>query len=78
MLPLFVLYDLRVAYKHLIPAEKQEEMKTSCRARLGLPSDSSLQVVYETMVAGLEKSFDQMAASAMKAKPATGQTQDSG
>jgi hypothetical protein len=77
MLPLFVLYDLRVAYKHLIPAERQEEMKASCRARLGVQPEASLEVLYDTLVAGLEKSFDQMATSAVGVKHETKQSQDS-
>ncbi len=77
MMPLFVLYDLRVAYKHLTPAEKQEKMKASCRTRLAVPPESSPEVVYDTLVAGLEKSFDQMAGVAMSGKKEKKRTQDS-
>jgi len=77
MLPLFVLYDLRVAYKHLIPEARQAEMKASCRTRLGVQPEASLEVLYDTLVAGLEKSFDQMATSAVGAKHEMKQDQDS-
>ena len=49
MLPLFVLYDLRVAYKHLIPTEDQIETKASCVKRLGLLTDASLAEIYEEL-----------------------------
>jgi hypothetical protein len=55
--PLFVLYDLRVAYKHLLPQSRAEEMKKSCRSRLNLPEDASLDNIYTTITAQLEATF---------------------
>jgi len=56
--PLFVLYDLRVAYKHLLPQSKTEEIKTSCRSRLNLPEDASLEKIYTAITAQLETTFN--------------------
>ena len=56
--PLFVLYDLRVAYKHLLPQDKVEAMKASCRSRLNLTEDASLEDVYTAITVQLEATFD--------------------
>lgn len=60
MLPLFVLYDFRVAYKHLIPVEKQLETKGSCLRRLGLAPDSTLEEQYDALVQRLRSAFEAM------------------
>lgn len=60
MLPLFVLYDFRVAYKHLIPAEKQSETKVSCLQRLGLAPNSALEEQYDALVKQLRSAFESM------------------
>jgi hypothetical protein len=60
MLPLFVLYDFRVAYKHLIPAEKQAQTKGSCLQRLGLAPDAALEKQYDALVQQLRNAFEAM------------------
>jgi len=61
MMPLFVLYDLRVAFKHLISDSRKEELKLSSLSRLGLKSDASLEALYLQLVNSLEHSFKEMA-----------------
>jgi hypothetical protein len=56
--PLFVLYDLRVAYKHLLPHDKVETMKASCRSRLNLSEGASLEDVYTAITTQLEAMFN--------------------
>jgi len=65
MLPLFVLYDLRVAFKHLIPAEKRVETKESCFTRLGLGAGSSLPELYGQLAPQLQSAFESMKAAAV-------------
>jgi hypothetical protein len=60
MSPLFVLYDLRVAFKHLIPADKQEATKQSAIERLGLAPDTTLETIYDTVSEKLQLAFEQM------------------
>ncbi len=60
MLPLFVLYDLWVGFKHLIGSSKRSKMLISVKDRLGLAEDSTLQDIYRKLTAGLESSFDGM------------------
>jgi hypothetical protein len=55
--PLFVLYDLRVAYKHLLPQQRTEEMKMSSRSRLGQGEDSDLEHIYTALARQLEQMF---------------------
>lgn len=60
MMPLFVLYDLRVAFKHLLPDERKEELRLSSISRLGLKPDATLEGIYVRLTASLEHSFDDM------------------
>ena len=63
MTSLFVLYDLRIAYKHLLPSEKKEEYRLSSVSRLGLKEDATLEDLYTSLTESLERSFDHMANS---------------
>lgn len=55
--PLFVLYDLRVAYKHLLPRETAEQKKKSCLERLGLADGTGLEEMYNELTQQLEQTF---------------------
>lgn len=55
--PLFVLYDLRVAYKHLLPRETTEQKKNSCLERLGLADGTALEEIYTVLTQQLEQAF---------------------
>jgi hypothetical protein len=57
MSPLFILYDLRVAYKHLLPLENTEEIKMSCRTRLDQREDAGLDQIYTVLTHRLEQTF---------------------
>jgi hypothetical protein len=60
MLPLFVLYDLRVAYKHLLPENRKEELRESAVSRLNLPENTKLVDIYEALTSAIEESFKRM------------------
>lgn len=66
MSPLFVLYDLRVAFKHLVPTEKQEATKQSAIQRLGLTVGASLETIYNTVCEKLQWAFEQMTVAVRK------------
>src|ERR1035437_11142594 len=55
MTSLFVLYDLRIAYKHLLPSEKKEEYRLSSVSRLGLKEDATLEDLYTSLTESLER-----------------------
>ena len=57
MSPLYVLYDLRVAYSHLGSEEGQEEKLRFVRERLGLPTGADLFSIYDTIVPALIGAF---------------------
>lgn len=69
-LPMFVLYDLRVAFKHLIPAEKQQETQADCLERLRLPANTSLDAVYNDIAAKLQTGFELMTSLAISSREA--------
>jgi hypothetical protein len=56
--PLYVLYDLRVAYSHLTSAEKSEQIVKSATARLNVDANSSLITIYDQLTAQLSASFE--------------------
>jgi hypothetical protein len=62
MLPLFVLYDLRVAFKHLLPEKRKQELRASAIARLKLPGNASLEDVYTALMSSIERSLKNMVA----------------
>lgn len=57
MSPLYVLYDLRVAYSHLGSEEGQEEKLRFVRERLNLPTGADLFSIYDTIVPALTGAF---------------------
>lgn len=57
MSPLYVLYDLRVAYSHLGSEDGQEEKLRFVRERLGLAIDADLFAIYDTIVPALRCAF---------------------
>lgn len=63
--PLFVLYDLRVAYKHLLPRETAEEKKKSCLQRLGLADGTALEKLYAVLTQELEQAFISLTKAAL-------------
>jgi hypothetical protein len=67
MKPLFILYDLRVAYKHLLPNDLREELWQSSVGRLGLPFNATLEGIYTALTAALELAFRNMTQAVNKA-----------
>jgi hypothetical protein len=67
-LPLFVLYGLRIAYKHLISAEKQKEIKSACLERLCLAAEIALDGIYTDLAAKLQTGFEQMTGVAVSSR----------
>lgn len=59
MLPLYVLYDLRVAYSHLTPGLNPPQL-ASVTQRLDLTPDASLSDIYEKLIEGLLRTFSKM------------------
>ena len=59
MSPLYVLYDLRVAYSHLTSGSSSPHLP-SVTARLGLANDASLQDIYAKLIDGLLVTFEGM------------------
>lgn len=55
--PLYVLYDLRVAYSHLTSADKATEILGKVTRRLGLSDTATLSEIYDGLIAELTKSF---------------------
>jgi len=68
MSPLYVLYDLRVAYSHLGSEEGHEEKLRFVRERLGLATGADLFAIYDNLVAALRGAFAKLA-EAMETKP---------
>jgi hypothetical protein len=61
MSPLYVLYDLRVAYSHLGSQEGQKEKLQFVRERLGLAGSADLFAIYDTLVPALRGAFTKLA-----------------
>jgi len=63
--PLFVLYDLRVAYSHLGSTEGQAEILGKVASRLSLPPTeaANLFTIYDALVAQLKQAFEKLAGS---------------
>jgi len=64
--PLFVLYDLRVAYKHLLPQETVAQKKKSCLERLGLAEGTALEETYTVLTQRLEQAFVSLTKAALQ------------
>lgn len=63
MSPLYVLYDLRVAYSHLGSDDGQEKRLNTVRGRLGLEANSDLFAIYDALVQALRDSFRKLSES---------------
>ncbi|MEJ2229369.1 MAG: hypothetical protein P8Y67_14370 [Alphaproteobacteria bacterium] len=68
--PLYVLYDLRVAYSHLTSAETAEGVWGKVTDRLGLPTASSLTILYDTLLSKLSETFVFLTKLAENERPA--------
>jgi len=67
MMPLYVLYDLRVAWSHLMPTDSMAEKMQSICDRLGLDHESSYSQVYDRLVDQLALSLKEMTEILLKA-----------
>lgn len=59
--PLYVLYDLRVAYSHLASTEKQRGKLQSVVDRLGIDANVSLTDLYNHLIEALITTFERLA-----------------
>lgn len=55
--PLYVLYDLRVAYSHLLSEKKRQECLNGICERLCVSTDANLMTIYERLIERLVLSF---------------------
>lgn len=60
--PLYVLYDLRVAYSHLTSADRQRTVFQTVVDRLGVDADVSLPDLYDTLTGAMITTFEKLAA----------------
>ena len=58
--PFYVLYDLRVAYLHLLSNDKTKEMLDTVTSRLKLPNNSGLLTIYERLTRDLAVSYSKL------------------
>jgi hypothetical protein len=58
--PLFVLYDLRVAYSHLTSDDRANEVLVTVTMRLGIPTGSGLLEIYEALVRAMATSYEKL------------------
>lgn len=58
--PLYVLYDLRVAYSHLTSADSATEILEKVINRLGLSDTATLSEIYDRLIVQLTKSFSDL------------------
>ncbi|HHR1017027.1 hypothetical protein I5K44_26360 [Pseudomonas aeruginosa] len=61
MSPLYVLYDLRVAYSHLTSRDGKEQKMCFVKQRLKLSDNADLYAIYDTLLLELRISFEQLA-----------------
>lgn len=55
--PLFALYDLRVAYSHLTPRTKTDEILRTVHDRLGICRDAELVALYSRLIEEMTQCF---------------------
>lgn len=58
--PLYVLYDLRVAYSHLTSTERQRVVLQTVVDRLGIDADASLTDLYNRLIEALIEMFERL------------------
>ncbi len=61
MSPLFVLYDLRVAYSHLTSHEGKEQKLRFVKQRLKLSDGADLYAMYDALLFALRNAFEKLA-----------------
>jgi hypothetical protein len=59
--PLYVLYDLRVAYSHLTSAERQHDVFQAVVDRLEIDASASLTDLYDHLIEALIATFERLA-----------------
>jgi hypothetical protein len=59
--PLYVLYDLRVAYSHLTSAERQRDVFQTVVDRLGIDASVGLTHLYDRLIEALIAAFERLA-----------------
>jgi hypothetical protein len=69
MMPLYVLYDLRVAYSHLTSKSTSERTLRKVCKRLSVPNDVELGSLYHRLTSELMKTFEVLTA-VVESKPA--------
>lgn len=69
--PLYVLYDLRVAFSHLHSSDRSSDTLETVTTRLGLPSGSGLMAIYDELIRRLTSSFNQLSAWIAEGLPET-------
>lgn len=69
--PLYVLYDLRVAFSHLHSSDRASDTLETVTTRLGLPSGSGLMAIYDELIRRLTSSFNQLSAWIAEGLPET-------
>jgi hypothetical protein len=71
--PLFVLYDLRVVFAHLVSVRKKTKSLTSACRRLALPNSSgSLKAIYDALIDQLTKMYKEIDARIAQSKETAG------
>lgn len=63
MCPLYVLYDLRVAYLHLGSDAGREQLLGTVRKRLGIDANADLFTIYDALVPAMRDSFGKLSES---------------
>lgn len=58
--PLYVLYDLRVAYSHLTSAERQRDVFQTVVDRLEIDASASLTDLYDHLIEALIATFERL------------------
>jgi hypothetical protein len=69
--PFFTIYDLRVAYSHLTPAEKAKTVLKTVTDRLAIADGSGLPAIYERLLEEMGNSFKKLT-ELVKSVTATG------
>jgi hypothetical protein len=58
--PMYVLYDIRVAYSHLTSTEKSREILKTVTARLSIDEASNLVEIYRSLLEALLSSYEKL------------------
>lgn len=63
MSPLYVLYDLRIAYLHLGSDAGREQLLDTVRQRLGIDASADLFLIYDVLIPAMRNSFKKLSES---------------